>query len=359
VATDHYVDIPVVGSSPYWQDAVADFASLPTTGAYVGEIRLTLDTMNAYEWNGSAWVLAWAAGSIVGPASSVDGQILLFNGTTGKLAKAAASSGFVKTASGVYAVQASISLTADISGILPVANGGTNSGTTLNNNRVIKSSGGALIEAAAITAARTLISDANGIPTHSAVTATELGYVSGVTSAIQTQLDGKEPTITSGTATQYWRGDKSFQTLDMTALLATTAGTAQATGKIGEVLTASQTSNTTTGVAATGTYGSPISLSLTAGSWLISGTAGFNENGATLTTGVQTGISASSTGSGINEFDTQLAPYLISSTSDALLTTPVVYVDISSTTTYYLNTRFWYTSGTPQHRGRIQARRVR
>jgi hypothetical protein len=77
---------------------------------------------------------------------------------------------------------------------LPVASGGTNSSTALSNNRVMRSSGGAVVEAAAITATRALVSDANGIPTHSAVTATELGYVSGVTSAIQTQLDGKQAT---------------------------------------------------------------------------------------------------------------------------------------------------------------------
>lgn len=74
---------------------------------------------------------------------------------------------------------------------LPISKGGTNSSTALNNNRVIQSSGGAIIEAAAITAARALISDANGIPTHSATTATELGFLSGVTSNIQTQLNGK------------------------------------------------------------------------------------------------------------------------------------------------------------------------
>ena len=44
-------------------------------------------------------------------------------------------------------------------------------------------------DAGAITAARALISDANGIPTHSATTSTELGYVSGVTGAIQSQID--------------------------------------------------------------------------------------------------------------------------------------------------------------------------
>lgn len=46
-----------------------------------------------------------------------------------------------------------------------------------------------LAEAAAITANRALISDANGIPTHSATTATEIGYVSGATSNIQTQIN--------------------------------------------------------------------------------------------------------------------------------------------------------------------------
>lgn len=51
---------------------------------------------------------------------------------------------------------------------------------------------------AAITGNRALISDANGVPTHSTVTNTELGYVSGVTSAIQTQMNLKAP-LTSAT----------------------------------------------------------------------------------------------------------------------------------------------------------------
>jgi len=82
---------------------------------------------------------------------------------------------------------------------LPVSKGGTNSGTALNNNRIIRSSSGAIVEAAAITAARAIKSDANGIPTHFDTTTepsmTELAYVKGVTSAIQTQLDGKASAI--------------------------------------------------------------------------------------------------------------------------------------------------------------------
>jgi uncharacterized ubiquitin-like protein YukD len=46
----------------------------------------------------------------------------------------------------------------------------------------------------------------------------EFQYLGGVTSDIQTQLNAKEATITAGTTGQYYRGDKSFQTLDKTAV---------------------------------------------------------------------------------------------------------------------------------------------
>lgn len=39
-----------------------------------------------------------------------------------------------------------------------------------------------------------------------------------ISTAQQTALNGKEPSITSGTTGQYWRGDKTFQTLDKTAV---------------------------------------------------------------------------------------------------------------------------------------------
>lgn len=61
------------------------------------------------------------------------------------------------------------------------------------NRLVVNGSGGALEDAAAITASKALVSDANGIPTHSAVTATELGYLSGASGTIQTAIDAKMP----------------------------------------------------------------------------------------------------------------------------------------------------------------------
>lgn len=96
-----------------------------------------------------------------------------------------------KSISGTANTITGISLTAAVTGVLPIANGGTNSLTALNNNRVMISSSSAIVEAAAITAARALVSDSNGIPVASATTTTELGYVSGVTSSIQTQIAAK------------------------------------------------------------------------------------------------------------------------------------------------------------------------
>lgn len=87
------------------------------------------------------------------------------------------------------AIQTQINAKENTITVLPVSKGGTNSSTALNNNRIMQSLSGAVVEAAAITASRALISDANGIPTHSAVTSTELGYLSGVTSAVQTQIN--------------------------------------------------------------------------------------------------------------------------------------------------------------------------
>lgn len=52
----------------------------------------------------------------------------------------------------------------------------------------------------AITASRALASDSNGLPVASTTTATELGYVNGVTSAIQTQFSGKASTALSNLA---------------------------------------------------------------------------------------------------------------------------------------------------------------
>ena len=108
---------------------------------------------------------------------------------------------------------------ADIKAAAAIARTKLASGTA--NRIVINDGTGVMADAAAITASRALVSDASGIPTASAVTSTELGYVSGVTSAIQTQIGAKQDTITGAATT--------VTTADLTASRAVVS---DATGKI-------------------------------------------------------------------------------------------------------------------------------
>lgn len=55
---------------------------------------------------------------------------------------------------------------------------------------------------AALTASRAMVTDGSGFASASSVTATELGYVSGVTSAIQTQMDTKLANVVEDTTPQ-------------------------------------------------------------------------------------------------------------------------------------------------------------
>ena len=64
-------------------------------------------------------------GDVVGPAASVNNEIALFSGTTGKVIKRAAGNGFVKAVAGVINYITGINLATEVSGTLPIANGGT------------------------------------------------------------------------------------------------------------------------------------------------------------------------------------------------------------------------------------------
>lgn len=130
---------------------------------------------------------------------------------------------------GTMATQAasSVSITGgSISGItdLAVADGGTGASdastarTNLGAQATITGAA-TTITGSDLTASRTLVSNVSGKVAVSATTDTELGYVSGVTSAIQTQINAKAPstsptlsgatlggttTITGGTASWTW-----------------------------------------------------------------------------------------------------------------------------------------------------------
>ena len=83
------------------------------------------------------------------------------------------------------------------SGTLTTARGGTNRNTWTANRLVYTQSTTQLGFLNAITANRALISNSSGMPIASSVTSTELGYLTGVTSNIQTQIDSKINTTIS------------------------------------------------------------------------------------------------------------------------------------------------------------------
>lgn len=69
----------------------------------------------------------------------------------------------------------------------------------LDTNRAYRWTGSTFVEIGdnnTFTANRALVSDANGKVSASSATSEEVGYLSGVTGAIQTQLDGKQNTLT-------------------------------------------------------------------------------------------------------------------------------------------------------------------
>lgn len=94
-------------------------------------------------------------------SSPTDGHVLTYSSSAGRWTNAAAA-GSSGITNGANALFASITV--------------TNAQTNLN-----------------VTASRAAVFDADKRLTNSTVTATELGYSSGVTSALQTQLDGKQP----------------------------------------------------------------------------------------------------------------------------------------------------------------------
>ena len=76
-------------------------------------------------------------------------------------------------------------------GVMVSDSGGNLSLSLLTDSNIDNSAAITLSKLASLTTSRALVSDGSGVISVSSVTSTELGYVSGVTSAIQTQIDSK------------------------------------------------------------------------------------------------------------------------------------------------------------------------
>lgn len=70
----------------------------------------------------------FASGTVVGPSVSTNNAIALYDGVSGQILKAASGTGVVHATGGVYGT-ANVALTSEVTGVLPIANGGGLSGT--------------------------------------------------------------------------------------------------------------------------------------------------------------------------------------------------------------------------------------
>jgi hypothetical protein len=171
-------------------------------------------------------------------ASSVDSEVALFSGTGGKTLKRATGSGLATLTSGVLSVTAAPAgslvgttatqtltnktLTAPaISSPTGLVKGDVGLGNVDNVadlSKPISTATQSALDLKAPLASPTL----TGTPAAPTATAgtntTQLATTAFVTGAVSTSAGTKENTITAGTTSQYWRGDKSWQTLDKTAV---------------------------------------------------------------------------------------------------------------------------------------------
>lgn len=191
---------------PRMNIAQRDSISSPATGLQI--YNTATNQINFYD--GTSWQSLGVSGSGVTSVSSANGDISIANGSTtpqltlnssatggaGSAGKVAKLDGSGLLASSMIPTLAESQIpNLDASkitvGTLPVSRGGTGSSASLSNNRVIISSGSNIVEAPAILADKVLVSNANGLPIASSVTATELGYLAGLSSSVQTQLNSR------------------------------------------------------------------------------------------------------------------------------------------------------------------------
>ena len=224
-----------------YRGQVASYSKLPKKDRVTGDTYNVQDTGENYAWNGSSWDLLtgteavyWRNGALESQGSTLtidSDKNPISNLVLADITDITATATEVNVLDGITASTSELNImdgvTASTSEInildgvtankdeINILDGATLTTTELNyvdgvtssiqtqlNGKQPNITGAATtITSSDLTKNRAIISNGSGKIAVSSVTDTELGYVSGVTSAIQTQLNNKQPTITGAATT--------------------------------------------------------------------------------------------------------------------------------------------------------------
>lgn len=167
IATTGYLRLANASTGIVWRNALNN-----------ANLALTVNSSNQLTFNGI---------NIGATTSLTDGHILV--GNASNLPADVSMSGDITISNlGATSIGAGVIVNADINASAGIALSKL-APTTAYYWYAANTSG--VLTPLGVTASRAVATDSNGLPAASATTATELGYLSGVTSAIQTQLNAK------------------------------------------------------------------------------------------------------------------------------------------------------------------------
>lgn len=196
------IRIPSVANA-HWRAPVADSASLPMSGNSVADARVTIDDESIWIWGGDN---TWHQVSGGGGGGSDSFVMMQVSRGTSPVATSSTDvlnweddgivtlTGNAGTDTMSLAIAAASITNTQISNSAAIAYSKLNLTGSILNADINASAAIAYSKLATLTASRALVSDGSGFVSVASVTATELGYLSGVSSAIQTQLNGKQAT---------------------------------------------------------------------------------------------------------------------------------------------------------------------
>ena len=214
-------------------------------------IDVNVDAIDALETVAASKANASDLTAHTGNKSNPHGVTLSQLGVTATATELNIMDGVTATAAELNVLDGITATTAELNYVDGVT---SNIQTQLNAKQASITGAATTITGSNLTASRALVSDGNGKVAVSAVTSTELGYLDGVTSAIQTQLDGKAAT-SHGTHVTY---STTVPVMDGTASVGTATTVARSdhkhptdTSRAAQADLTSHTGNTTAHITAT------------------------------------------------------------------------------------------------------------